>query len=167
VCAGGVRHGDDDAYVWKLAQHLSGLGLPVWYDSEIVSGDRWHQLIQRQVDTRGAFAVVMTPAAEESRWVNLEVQRAEEERKPILPLLLAGRAFFRLADLQYDDVRGGRMPGPPFLDRLRGHLGWAGGGGPDGSLDLAYQIVRPTAAFGQFGGRQVQVTVTAAKDPSL
>jgi hypothetical protein len=61
----------------------------------------------------------MTSSAENSRWVNLELLRAEELSKPIFPLLLEGRPFFRLADLQYEDVTNGRMPDPEFVERVR------------------------------------------------
>jgi hypothetical protein len=39
--------------------------------------------------------------------------------KPIFPLLLDGRRFFRLSNLQYEDVTGARMPKPSFVARLR------------------------------------------------
>jgi hypothetical protein len=61
----------------------------------------------------------MTPASEESSWVDREIQEAEDEGKDILPLLLDGRRFFRLNHLQYEDVQGGRMPSDPWFDRLR------------------------------------------------
>ncbi|MBV1855826.1 WD40 repeat domain-containing protein [Catellatospora tritici] len=38
--------------------------------------------------------------------------------KPILPLLLDGTVFFRLGDVQYEDVTGGRMPSAAYIQRL-------------------------------------------------
>jgi hypothetical protein len=60
----------------------------------------------------------MTPEAEESEWVGMEIERARAKRKPILPLLLAGDAFFALGTLHYDDVRDARMPPSVFVQRL-------------------------------------------------
>jgi hypothetical protein len=94
------RHGRDGAYVDALAAHLERGGLRVWFDREIVAGDRWIGLIRERVDTCAALVVVMTPDAEQSEWVAREIERADELRKPILPLLLEGRPFFRLGDLQ-------------------------------------------------------------------
>jgi len=109
----------DSAYVTSLLRHLDALHIPVWIDRErINTGDRWAQLLREQVDSSAAVVVVMTPAAEESEWVALEVERARSKGKPILPLLLAGDPFFTLATLHYNDVRGGRMPPPEFGRRL-------------------------------------------------
>ena len=113
-----ISHSHDGGYAARLAEHLESAGLRAWYDKEIVHGDRWENTIREMVDTCAALVVVMTPAADESRWVHNEINQAEQKGKPILPLLLAGERFFSLASLQYDDVRGGKLPGPAFLSRL-------------------------------------------------
>jgi hypothetical protein len=112
-------HGSDGEYVERLAEHLIQQGIAVWFDREIISGDRWASLIRDQIDSCVAMVVVMSPAAEASVWVNREIIQAEEMGKPIHPLLVKGRRFFRLADVQYEDVTGGQMPPPRFVDRLR------------------------------------------------
>ena len=112
------RNGDQ-GYAVRLANHLSEAGFVAWYDREIVSGDRWDRLIREKIDTCAAFVVVMTPAAENSDWVAREITHAERVGKPMLPLLLSGTGFFRLTNLQYEDVTGGVMPGPTFTARLR------------------------------------------------
>jgi hypothetical protein len=117
------RHGDDDLYVRRLADFLTGEGLPVWYDGEIVTGDRWDEVIREQIDTCAALLVVMTPAAERSSWVAREIDQAELKNKPIFPLLLSGQRFFRLSHLQYEDVANGLMPGGSLVARLRANAG--------------------------------------------
>jgi dipeptidyl aminopeptidase/acylaminoacyl peptidase len=118
------RHAQPDAgYVESLARHLGEAGIAVWFDREMISGDRWDEVIRERVDTCAALVVVMTAGAEASPWVKREIAQAEEGRRPILPLLLAGRRFFRLSDLQYEDVRDGRMPSASFVDRLRALTG--------------------------------------------
>jgi hypothetical protein len=116
------RHESGDGYVTRLASYLAGKGIPVWFDREIISGDRWLEVIRHQVDTCSAVVVVMTPQAEASRWVDRELSRAEEMHRPILPLLRAGGRFFRLADIHYEDVTDGRLPGEEFVERLRTFL---------------------------------------------
>lgn len=111
-------------YVARLGEHLDAAGIPVWYDREIISGDRWRHVIRQQLDACGAVVVVMTPGAEASAWVDRELVRAENQGKPVLPLLLAGTVFFGLGDLQYEDVRTGAMPGAAFTDRLYDLLGY-------------------------------------------
>ena len=109
----------DHVYVKRLAAFLIRAGVPVWFDQEIITGVRWEQVIQEKIDTCAAVVVVMTPEANASRWVAREIVYAEKTHKPILPLLLAGQEFFRLSDIQYEDVTGERMPSPAFLTRLR------------------------------------------------
>ena len=62
----------------------------VWSDDELISGDRWEQVIKERIDGCAAFLVV-----------------------------LEGDVFFRLADVHAEDVRGGGMPGDRFVDALR------------------------------------------------
>ncbi len=97
-------HRDGGSYVERLAEHLTAAGFAVWND---------------QVDTCGAFVVVMTPDAAQSERVEIDIARARELKRPILPLLLAGRRFLSLASTQYHDVRDGTLPGPAFIDALR------------------------------------------------
>jgi WD40 repeat protein len=133
------RHAEPDtAYVEKLATFLDTAGIGVWLDRDIVSGDRWHALIEQQINTSVAVVVVMSPQASESRWVNREISQAELADKPIFPLLLAGKRFFRLADLHYDDVTDGQMPSAQVLVRLRDLL-------PEQPTDA--QIPAPPARF--------------------
>jgi hypothetical protein len=113
------RHGDDDSYVQRLADHLTNDGISVWFDREIVTGDRWDHVIRLMIDTCSAFVVVMSPQAEKSDWVAREIEHAELMGRPIFPLLLDGQRFFRLSNLQYENVRGARMPGPSFVALLR------------------------------------------------
>jgi D-xylose transport system substrate-binding protein len=110
-------------YVAQIAQWLAERGLTAWWDHEIMSGDEWERVIQAQVAASSAMIVVMVPEGESSQWMSREINLAEQQAKPIFPLLLAGDVFFRLNNLQYEDVRGGRMPSEPFAARLRGEPG--------------------------------------------
>src|SRR5262245_60489378 len=100
-----------------LAAHLAAAGLEVWYDYELASGDRWQHVIRDQINDSAAFVVVMTPEAEQSVWVEREIIHAEEHGTPIFPLLLRGQRFFRLNNLQFEQVTNGRLPDGRFLDR--------------------------------------------------
>jgi hypothetical protein len=110
---------DGREYAERLAAFLEDSGVAAWLDREIVSGQRWTQIIENQLDTCSAVAVVMTPAANRSEWVDREIAHARAAGKPILPLLRAGRPFFSLANVQYEDVTDGSLPGPEFMARLR------------------------------------------------
>ncbi|AGZ40707.1 toll/interleukin-1 receptor domain-containing protein [Actinoplanes friuliensis] len=117
------RHDGSSAnYVERLAGYLATHIIPCWYDREVVSGDRWSKVLRQQVDTCAAMIVVMTPAAEESEWIEREISRAQQQGKPVMPLLLSGQVFFRLSDLHYENVTAGRMPSESYLAALRNHL---------------------------------------------
>jgi hypothetical protein len=113
-----ARH--DRAYVKDLAAHLTDAGIPVWYDRDIIAGDRWTQKIEDQIDACAALIVVMSPASAKSEWVDREIIHAENRGKTIVPLLLDGTVFFHLNNIKYHDVTGGRLPPGELLDRLRG-----------------------------------------------
>jgi hypothetical protein len=112
-------HHDAQPYVDRLAAHLLQNGVNVWYDKEIITGDRWVQVIEQKLSAAAALIVIMTPAGSQSRWVGRELDKAEELDLPIFPLLIAGTPFFRLSDLQRIDARAGNLPGEPFVGQLR------------------------------------------------
>jgi TIR domain len=113
----------DLAYVRDLVAFLWGNGIEVWLDLQTPTGERWKRLVCRKIDECSAFVLVMSSAAHESAWVEEEHHRAGLKDKPILPLLLEGIPFFGTYGTQYEDVRGGTMPGAECLATLRGHTG--------------------------------------------
>jgi formylglycine-generating enzyme required for sulfatase activity len=110
---------EDQPYARALADHLRQRGFDTWMDDRIDFGDRWWQTIVENLRASAAFVVVMTPDSANSAWVHREVLLALEERKPIFPLLLRGKRFPILVDVQYATVTGDRMPPDNFCDRLR------------------------------------------------
>jgi len=76
-------------------------------------------VIEHAVAASAVIVVVMTPASNESEWVEREIGNAESRLTPVLPLLLAGTPFFRYSTRQWTDVRGGQMPPPDFVAQLR------------------------------------------------
>ncbi len=113
-------------YVVRLATYLTNAGVPVWYDRELISGHRWVNVIRDRIDNAAAMIVVMTPEGEQSAWVSREIARAEQQHVPILPLLHTGQRFFSLADVHYEDVTSGQLPGAPFVEHLRSSPGAEG-----------------------------------------
>jgi glycine cleavage system H protein len=64
----------------------------------------------------------MTPDAENSKWVEREILLADRENKPIIPLLLDGREFGMLINVQFYDVRDGGLPAEDAFDKLASFL---------------------------------------------
>jgi hypothetical protein len=129
----------DAAYARKLGVYLSSAAVPVWIDHEIVTGDRWSLEVRQRVEGCAAMVVVMSPAADDSVWVEREIAHAQSHTKSIFPLLLAGRPLFRLGEVEYEDVTGLQMPSARLVARLRelvetgdhtDHRSRSGQGGP-------------------------------------
>jgi hypothetical protein len=109
----------DRVYVDKVAAHLRSADVTVWYDYELSAGDRFDAEIEQQILTCAAFVVVLSPASARSEWVRREIRFAQDQGKPVLPLLLEPcTGPIRLQELHRDDVQGGRVPPARFMDRL-------------------------------------------------
>ena len=113
------RHGSDKQYAENLAGCLTRAGLTVWFDPEIVTGERFARVIEGKIATCAAFVVLMSTESADSLWVDLEVDKALAVRCPIFPLLLEGEPFFKLGNRHYTDVRLGDMPPADFVEQLR------------------------------------------------
>jgi len=70
-------------------------------------GSDWWDEIERNIITCSAFVIVMSPNSANSKWVKREILMAEDNNRPIFPILTAGKVFGRLADLQAEDMTGG------------------------------------------------------------
>ena len=88
----------DDAFVRGLQRGLGDLKHDVWIDSrELRGGDLLWPEIQKVIEDASAYAVVVSPASLQSRWVGKELRRALDMQKqrgkdkfPIIPLSLDG-----------------------------------------------------------------------------
>ncbi len=109
---------EDQPYVHDLERDLLRRGFDVWSDARIKTGKAWWRAIAQAIRTSAAFIVVMTPASEDSDWVEKEIMVALRERKPVFPLLLRGEEFTLLISTQYVDVRDGKMPRDSFYIEL-------------------------------------------------
>jgi hypothetical protein len=114
---------DDRDYVTKLAQWLEGHGVQVWFDHDIDYGSKWEAEIETQLDASAVILVVMSKSARGKNWVRRELDRANERKIVILPLLLELDGVVDcVADLQFENVIGGQMPGLRLCQKLPGFL---------------------------------------------
>jgi uncharacterized surface protein with fasciclin (FAS1) repeats len=110
-------------YAMALAEKLRVEGFDVWIDhNRLVSSDDWWRSIVMALRSCSAVLVILTPQADQSRWVQREITLAEKYGKPLFPLWLDGsldtpnwELFVRT---QYEDVRGRLMPDSMFYERL-------------------------------------------------
>jgi formylglycine-generating enzyme required for sulfatase activity len=116
-----VSHSSEDKeYVRALEAKLRQRGFNVWVDDQAIrTGEHWMAKLEQAVNDCAALIVVMTTNARKPKsWVHNEIGFAKELDKPILPLLLEGRNFFSLANLQYTDVTSGQLPPERFYRTL-------------------------------------------------
>ncbi len=100
----------DIAFARHLRRLLQEAGFVVWMDeAKLVTSQKWWPTIEHNVLTCAAFIVIMSPNSQTSDWVEREVLVAESEdaHKKIFPVLLAGRPWSRLGNIQYADMTAG------------------------------------------------------------
>jgi hypothetical protein len=107
-------------------------GFDVWMDNaKLRASDKWWQSIVLALRECAAFIIIMSPESKASRWVQREVMLADEWRKPIFPVLLAGENWELFVDTHFEDVREaggtppehlGKMPSKSFFDELASNV---------------------------------------------
>src|SRR5687768_10621840 len=110
----------DTSYAHGLAAHLKNMGFDIWMDERLDYGSQWPLEIQKQLDSCGAFILIMTPRSFASDWVQSELQRAKRKLKPIFPLLLEGHEpWLSVESTQYYDVREEQFPDARFYSAIK------------------------------------------------
>jgi formylglycine-generating enzyme required for sulfatase activity len=97
---------NDRLYVNSLKDALRSNGYDVWLDASNLPGSPdWEDEIRVAIENAFVLLIVMTPTAEESKWVRREKHYADNLNKPIIPLLREGKMWFSLLDMQFVDAR--------------------------------------------------------------
>lgn len=94
----------------------------VWMDKTgLKPGDQWWPTILKNIETCNAFVVIMSPNSEDANWVEREILYAEDKQKPIFPVLLSGKPFARLANIQCENMTSGLNSSlsSGFIENLR------------------------------------------------
>lgn len=79
----------DNEWCLRFVAGLQLLGYDVWYDEkELSGGAQWVRTIERELEGREIFAIILTPQSWESDWVQQELQLALTTRRRVVPILL-------------------------------------------------------------------------------
>ena len=110
----------DIVYAEKMINALRREGFNPWVDMEgLGAGTHWQTRLQKQIYTCDAYILIMSRNAFNSRWVPDELVTAKTKNKPIFPLLLDDtEMFLAIQTIQFEDVRGGKLPSETFYQRL-------------------------------------------------
>jgi tetratricopeptide (TPR) repeat protein len=79
-----------------LRDNLHQLGVDVFFDVESINAGRFANIIEREIQSRDYFVVLLTPETLESEWVRKEIQIALAARKNIVPITIHGFTFSNL-----------------------------------------------------------------------
>lgn len=110
----------DVVYAEKIVNALRREGFNPWVDvDELGAGTQWQDRLQKQIKSCDAYILIMSRNSRSSRWVPDELVLAKTCNKPIFPLLLDDTdMFLAIQTIQFEDVRGGRLPSEMFYSRL-------------------------------------------------
>jgi len=110
----------DIVYANNLIVTLKREGFNPWVDTEgLGAGTLWQTRLQQQIYTCDAYILIMSRNSYGSKWVPDELVTAKTKGKPIFPLLLDDTdMFLAIQTIQFEDVRGGKMPSEDFYKRL-------------------------------------------------
>jgi TIR domain len=110
----------DIVYAEKLINALRREGFNPWLDMEgLGAGTHWQTRLQKEIYTCDAYILIMSRNAFNSKWVPDELVTAKTKNKPIFPLLLDDtEMFLAIQTIQFEDVRGGKLPSETFYRRL-------------------------------------------------
>lgn len=97
---------EDREIVGKIAKFLEQLGLDVFWDHRVESGEGWDTRIEHELEHAQCVIVAWTAESRESRWVRNEARRAFE-RNVLVPALVEDiRLPLEFADVQCENLIG-------------------------------------------------------------
>src|SRR5689334_9235289 len=80
----------DSAFVDRLERELNAQGIVTWRDQHsIAGGEDWYKSIVQGLHDAYVVLCIVTPAADESRWVLREALYADQQGIPLMPILPA------------------------------------------------------------------------------
>ena len=84
----------DRAFVHHLASTLKTHGYPVWVDNlgpeygGLRGGEKWQQALANAIHKAAVVVLAVCPESLKSDWVQAEIRRTLEEKRPLIPLII-------------------------------------------------------------------------------
>jgi hypothetical protein len=100
---------------WAIHNELRLAGLRVWIDAELTPGTaNWQEAINSALDNSACLICVCSPSARKSKWVNIEIELADNKKLKIYPALIRGEPReaipISLTTVQFSDMRINKIP---------------------------------------------------------
>jgi hypothetical protein len=81
---------EDGPVIDIIRSHLTAAGYDVWVDRELIAGgESWRTRIVEAIESSDVFLLILSPHSVRSKYVLQELNIADGESKPILPVLIA------------------------------------------------------------------------------
>jgi len=97
---------EDSSMIDIIQSHLVAAGYAVWIDRElIVGGESWRTRIVEAIESSDVFLLTLSPNSVKSKYVLQELNIADGESKPILPVLIAAVEIPREMKLQLSGLQ--------------------------------------------------------------
>lgn len=107
-----LSYSHNDTWIMRsVAYRLHMYGVRIWTDTEIEAGEKWEARIERELADTSSFAVIITPNAIESKYVERECQLAvslhENNSERRIMVLKAGECEIPgyLKEFEYIDIQ--------------------------------------------------------------
>lgn len=101
---------------------LQGENFEVWMDHRIDFGTRWEDEILKAIKECVVFVILMSENSYQSNYVKNEINHAKALSKHIIPILLQGKPFDFLADIQHVDMTREIKLIPKFISDIHKKL---------------------------------------------
>ena len=97
---------EDSRGVDIIRSRLAAAGYAVWIDHEWISGgDAWRTRIVEAIESSDVFLLMLSPHSVKSKYVLQELNIADGEEKPILPVVIAAVEIPREMKLQLSGLQ--------------------------------------------------------------
>jgi hypothetical protein len=92
---------EDRSVIDHIQSRLDAAGYAVWIDREsITGGELWRTRIVEAIESSNVFLLMLSPNSVKSKYVLQELNIADGERKPILPVVIAEMEIPKTMKLQ-------------------------------------------------------------------
>jgi len=126
----------DKKFAQKLAKSLRDADAKVWIDeNDIRIGENYVKKITAAIEEHAEFLIILTPAAVQSEFMDLELLEALEKKRALLPvmwrkcklpLLIKNRQYFDFVSFSYKEglaqILRRKSERPPWYRRLWGYI---------------------------------------------
>jgi hypothetical protein len=140
----------DQAHANAVAGGLESRGWSVWFDTRLIAGDTWDDVIERELTNAGCVVVLWSKHSVKSRWVRAEARRALKAHK-LVPATVDGAP----TPVDFDEVQTADLANWQYDLEHQGFLSVVEGvrrvmhGVPHGANPSPAAVLRPSRRFGK------------------